>query len=1081
MNVKSSIYRQKIVFILATLLQVILLPCITLSQDYLFRQLRIEDGLSQSTILSSLQDRKGYMWFATRSGLNRYDGYKFMVYLNDPKDSTSLSDDGTNSIFEDRNGTLWIGTINGNINKYNRTTETFTYRNILSLIENVPEQTDEFYEYPLSFSRNQSSTITTITEDKQGNLWIGTWGNGIVTIDKNFKKINHFFADNKNRNGLPTNRVMDLLFDESGKLWIATFGGGLSRLSINKINSKDDFFFENFSTGNDQFSLPDSKLLTLFQDSEKNLWVGSYYGGLNFIEHSQLGLTPDNIKINIHRCPVISSGTFNNTVMAITEDNSHYLWIGTFGGGLIRYDKAKNKSIHFFNEPLNTNSLGDNDVLSLCVDRSGIVWAGSHLGSGITKIQPNNKMFHHIKHIAGNNNSLDDDVVWTIYQDKDNIIWIGTYKGGINKYDPATNKFFFIKKSGDQKSISSNHIRSIKEDRFGNLWIGTYDGGLNILNKKSGQLNVYKNNLNDPFSIGGNQVQDIFIESDNTYWIATFGGGLNKVVVDGNPITSKLKFIRYKTDPNNPNTISDNRVYKIFKSRNGVFWIGTYGGGLNSFDPQTGIFKRFLADSGKKENFNLKNLMTIMEDSEETMWLGAYGGGLTSFDRKTNLFKRYSIKDGITSSVIYGILEDENKNLWISSDDGLFKLNIATKDVKRFDIQDGLQSLEFSGGAYFKNNKNQLFFGGINGFNFFNPADIKTNQYIPPVVITSVKVFNEHYKGERSEIILDYKKNFLTFEFSSLDYSDPKDNQYSFILEGLQDKWQFVESSARVANYTNLSPGTYIFKVRGSNGDGLWNDKYASVKIIILNPFWQRWWFITFIILLIAILIYYISTLRIKNLLAIEKLKSKLAADLHDNVGSGLTEISILSEVASRNISHGQDTSTSELSKISEISRKLVDNMSDIVWVVNPNRDSLPDLIIRLKDSYGEVLNSLGISFRATNIDKIKDVKLTMDFKQNLYLIFKEAINNSVKHSNCKHIILDANFRNDILEMSVSDDGKGFDENNIRYGDGIKNISNRALLIGGKIKIKSSPDSGTNIRFIGRLGKINTLKFLLKK
>ena len=257
-----------------------------------------------------------------------------------------------------------------------------------------------------------------------------------------------------------------------------------------------------------------------------------------------------------------------------------------------------------------------------------------------------------------------------------------------------------------------------------------------------------------------------------------------------------------------------------------------------------------------------------------------------------------------------------------------------------------------------------------------------------------------------------------------MDYTDPQDNEYSFILEGLQDEWQVTESNSRIATYTNLSPGDYIFKVRGSNSDGVWSEDYASIRIKILYPFWERWWFISAMILLLAAFIYYLGTMKTKNLLAIEKLKSKVAADLHDNIGSGLTEITILSEVASRKNNIEQKIAGGELNKISDISRRLVDNMSDIVWVVNPSRDSLHDLILRLKDNYSDLLSSLGIHFKARNLEKLKDVKLPMDVKQNLYSIFKEAINNSIKHSNCKNITLEANLRNDVLEISLSDDGK---------------------------------------------------------
>ena len=804
--------KSKTFSLLITTVIMLLISSKVLAQDYVIKQLRIEDGLSQSTIFASLQDSKGYMWFATRSGLNRYDGYKFNLYFNDPKDSTSLSDDGTNSLYEDKNGNLWIGTIYGNINRFNRTTETFVYKNISELVELLPDQTDDFYEYPLSFSRNQKTTITSIAEDKDGRLWIGTWGNGVIVVDKNFKKYKHFYYDSNNPNELRTNRIMDLHFDKDGRLWIATFGGGLSRLTKSINNSKEIFSFETLLQGVDEFSLSDNKLLNIFEDSENNIWIGSYYGGLILIPSNQTKLPFGKAKINCQRCPVSASTLSRNTVMAFAEDKEHYLWIGTFGGGLIRYNHNKNKTLHFFNDPFNQNSLGDNDVLSLCTDRSGIIWAGSHLGAGITKIYKNNARFNHIKHDPRKENTLNDDVVWAIYKDKENILWIGTYKGGVNRYDIAVNNFSYINNSSANKKISSRHIRAIEEDIYGNLWVGTYDGGLNIINKKTYKSVVYKNNPADHSSIGANQVQDILIESDSVYWIATFGGGLNKVVVKGNPLNHKLRFEKFKNIQDDINSISDNRVYKLYRLRDGVFWICTYGGGLNSFDPITLKFKRYPINSGKDDKFNIQNLMTIHEDSDGLMWLGSYGGSLTSFDRKTEKFKRYSFQEDLTSGVVYGILEDDSKNLWISSDDGIFKLNLASKEIKRYDIQDGLQSLEYSGGAYFKDAEGILYFGGINGFNYFDPDKIKSNTFIPQVVITSIKVLNENVKGLPEELVLTHKKNFITFEFSSLDYSDPQDNQYSYILEGLQDEWQVTESSSRMATYTDLRPGTYIFK-----------------------------------------------------------------------------------------------------------------------------------------------------------------------------------------------------------------------------------------------------------------------------
>lgn len=1043
------------------------------SEDYRFTLIGIEQGLSQTTVNTSLQDFEGYMWFGTGNGLNKYDGYKFYVYINDPNDKTTISDDGISSLMEDKNKTLWVGTVGGNLNMYNRSTDGFVYQNISAYLQVIPQQKEDFYEYPLSFSRNQSFTITSIAEDKNGNLWIGTWGKGIVVINKNFKKIKHLFHTDDSLSVLPSNRIRKILCDTNGRIWIATFGSGLCLINEYSDNYTK-FDIRTFIHSSDKkYSLSDDKIISLYQDSKKNLWIGTFYGGLNFIPRIDQQDFNSDVQFLHYKNSSNPNSISNNTIMEITEDKNGNLWIGTFGGGLNKLDFDKTIFQHFLADPFESNSLADNDVLSVCIDKSGIVWAGSHLGKGITKIQKNKTKFNLISHIPGNLNSLNDGVVWAIHQDKNFNLWVGTYKGGVNFFDTQKRKFTFYK-NGSKERLSSNHVRVIKEDVYGNLWIGTYDGGLNILQKETGKIKVYKNDPANPNSLAGNQVQDIFIENKNTYWIGTFGGGLCKVVTDKNPFYEELKFYRIESDPNNSNSLSDNRVYKIFKDKEGIFWIGTFGGGLNKFNPIDNTFYNYKNIPGNDSSLSENNVMMVTEDSYGMLWIGTYGGGLVSMNKNTGVFRRYSSVNGFTSGVVYGIMEDRLKNLWISSDDGIFRFDLINHDFTRFDIQDGLQSLEFSGGAYLTNNKGEMFFGGIKGVNYFYPDSIEVNNYLPQVVITSIKIFNDNIRGARKELILNHDQNFITFDFASLDFSDPKDNQYAYMLEGLEDEWQLTNAQRRTASYTNLQPGTYTFKVRGSNSDGLWNENYASLSIIINPPFWQTWWFIILSVLIVASLLYYLSTIRIKNLLAIEKLKTKIAADLHDNVGSGLTEISILSEIATRNINSDSKKPEGEIKKISEISRQLVDNMSDIVWVVNPKRDSLHDLVTRLKDSYNETLSSLGIKLIVKNLDRLKEIKLPMDYKQNLFLIMKEAINNSIKHSRCSNLIVDTSVRTNALEITITDDGIGMEEPYYNMGNGIYNMNERAKQIDGKIKIKSSKNEGTQVKFIGKLTKTLT-------
>jgi streptogramin lyase/two-component sensor histidine kinase len=662
-----------------------------------------------------------------------------------------------------------------------------------------------------------------------------------------------------------------------------------------------------------------------------------------------------------------------------------------------------------------------------------------------------------------NENSLSDDVVWSVYKDSNDNIWIGTYRGGLNKYDRKNNKFTFYKADPSKRnSLNDNHIRSLHMDKKGNLWIGTYSAGLNKYVPSEGRFYHYLNDPADKKSIGANQILKIEEDADGIMWIAAFGGGLNKFIPEKN------EFVRYMHDPSDERSLRDDRVYSLHIDRKGNLWVGTFGGGLSKFNKETETFTHYFHKSADDNSLSHNRVMAICEDSNGMIWIGTHGGGLNKLDPSTNKIKRYGKTAGLSSDVVYGILEDKNKNIWLSSEDGIFRMNLGTEYISHFEIQDGLQGLEYSGGAYFKSGDGELFFGGINGLNYFYPENIVENQYIPPIVITSVRIFNESLNGDRDELQLKYNENFVSFEFAALDFTHPPDNHYQYMLEGLDKEWQYAKSNMRVATYTNLAPGDYVFRVKGSNNDDLWNTEGITVAISIMPPFWKTWWFIALAILLIGSALYFLSTVRIKNQLFIERLKTKLAADLHDNVGSGLTEISILSELAKHKVSNG---GSNELKHISEISRHLVDNMSDIVWVVNPRRDSLYDLIIRLKDNYGEVLSSMGISFKTQNLEKLSSLKLPMEYRQNLYLIFKEAINNCIKHSGCKKLTLESNLRGDVLEIALKDDGSGFNLRDKNSGDGLKNIDRRAEEIGGKVKVKTSPEEGTTLTFLGRVPK----------
>jgi ligand-binding sensor domain-containing protein/two-component sensor histidine kinase len=1057
-------------------------------EEYTFKQFGIKDGLSQTSISAIIQDSKGFMWFGTLNGLNKFDGYSFTVYTHQPNDTTSISANGITAIYEDQDGMLWIGTTDGILNKFDRTTEIFYRHEIANRVTVPASKAKEYYEYPISFSRNNSNTITTIAEDNTGKLWLGTWGKGLFRFNKKNGEIRHFYFDNSNPHSLSYNRIMSILVDSEGTIWVGTFGGGLNKVSfsegIHKHSSvvEEIHFIQYKQNPLNRNSLSDNKVISLFEDRFHSIWIGTYDGGLNQLKESQKNLHPADAVFNSYKHNRRNDKSLgNNTVMAITGDTRGYLWIGTFGGGLNSFDYKTNSFLRFLHDPFNANSITDNDVLSICEDRSGIIWIGTHLGEGISKLERSKLKFGLIQRKPLLTNTLSDKVVWAIYEDEEAMLWIGTYRGGLNRYDRYKNKFTSYKHdSFDRNSLSDDHIRSIKGDKFGNLWLGTYSGGLNRFEKRTGKFTVFKHDPENKFSIAANQILSIHIDKDNIVWLATFGGGLNYFDLKEAINSGQVRFNSFRHNPSDSNSISDDRVYNLFEDNNGTLWIGTFGGGINRFDKKSGKFESLRSDPKISGSLSDNRVLSVYTDSRGILWAGTYGGGLNRYNSETNTFKRYSAQDGLTSDVVYGVLEDENNNLWISTDNGLFKYNFESGHFTNYSLFDGLQSLEFSGGAFFKSTKGELFFGGIDGVNHFFPANVQDNPVIPQIAVTSIKIFNQPIKGEKNRLALPYNQNSFTFEFAALEFTNPANNQYVYILEGYDKDWQYTDASIRMVNYTNLSPGKYYFKVTGSNNDGVWNPVPAVVEIEIFPPLWQRWWFVSLSILLIAGLIYYIGSLRVKNLLAIEKLKTKLAADLHDNIGAGLTEISILSELASSKYSRIPNGSSEDLKNISELARQLVDNMSDIVWVVNPKRDSLYDLIVRLKDTYSEFLSSIGITFKTSNLEKLKGIKLPMDYRQHLYLIFKEAINNSVKHSKCKKIFLDVNLHGDNIELTLTDDGIGILKENSEIGDGLTNIRNRAESIGGKLQWESIPGHGTKIRFVGRIDKVGILKSIFK-
>ncbi|MDX1700091.1 MAG: sigma 54-interacting transcriptional regulator, partial [Melioribacteraceae bacterium] len=524
---------------------------------------------------------------------------------------------------------------------------------------------------------------------------------------------------------------------------------------------------------------------------------------------------------------------------------------------------------------------------------SGTMWIGTY-GSGIDKITRGAGEFILYKYVANEQNSLSHPIVWSIYEDDDEVLWIGTHGGGLNKFDRKNNRYTHYRNDpNNQNSLSNNIVRVVFQDRDGIFWIGTHGGGINKFNPNTNEFIRFEHNRNNPNSLAFNEIRCIYEDSDGLIWIGTYGQGMDKFDRD------TRTFIHYKNDPSDNKSLSNNFVRTIHEDQSGFLWIGTEGGGLNKFNKASNSFERFISDAYDTSSISNDYIFTIHEDNSGILWLGTWGGGLNRFDPKTKKARYFNTNDGLPSNAIYGILEDESGNLWLSSNNGITRFDPRTKSITNYNVKDGLQNNEFNGGSYFKSGSGEMFFGGIDGFNSFYPANIKDNKFIPPVLITSFQKFNEEVEFERpiysvENIILSYEDYVFSFEFASLDFSVPEKNKYLYKMEGLDKSWIGTGSSRRFATYTTLSPGDYTFRVKGTNSDGVWNETGASINITIKPPFWMTWWFRSLAIISLILAVLGLYKLRVKRL---EEKRKALAERLEEKTKHSNELRSALSEV----------------------------------------------------------------------------------------------------------------------------------------------------------------------------------------
>jgi ligand-binding sensor domain-containing protein/signal transduction histidine kinase len=797
---------------------------LALKENLRFQRLSVKDGLSQNTVKCIIQDSRGFIWFGTSDGLNRYDGSTFHKYRHDPDNPFSLSHNVVASLAVDQSGTLWVGTNGGGLNKFDRTTER------MSRFQNDPSD-------PRSLSDDRVTAICP-SRKSPSILWLGTESGGLNRFDIGSGQSTRYRHDPNDPNSLGAGFVRAVWEDISGIVWIGTDGG------LNRLDSGTGQMRRYAHDLKGAGSLSNNYVNVLLEDRAGNIWIGTD-GGLNL-------LTPSAARFEAYRnIAGDPSSLSSNLVRALVEDAAGTIWVGTFDGGLNRFDRQTKTFDRFQNEPHNSDSLSYNSVASLYADRTGILWIGTYT-QGINKYDRQRNQFALFRNDPSDPDSLNSNIVKALYEDRAGVLWVGTNFGGLNRLDRNTGKFIhFLNDPSDPGSLSNNWVTSILEDTAGTLWVGT----VTELNKRDPRARRFRRSFPaptglEPFTGNYNGMMTILEDRTETLWVGAPRGLCQLDRTTG-------LFTCYQHDPRNPNTMSSDLIMCLYEDSAGRLWVGTQKG-LNLMDRRQGTFRRYLHDPKKPDGLSSDDICSLYESPSTPgiLWICTFGGGLNKLKVATGEVKCYREKDGLPNDVVYTILEDAGGNFWMSTNSGISRFNPVKETFKNYDTRDGVQGNEFNR-AWCKSRTGEMFFGGMDGFNAFYPEEIKDDSYVPPVFITDLKIFNKSVpigRGadgrdiltksilETKSIALSYRDSVFSLEFAALNFSIPEKSLYTYTLEGADSDWIYTDAGRRSATYTKLGGGTYLFKVRASNNDGVWNEQGASLKIVIKPPVWKTWW-----------------------------------------------------------------------------------------------------------------------------------------------------------------------------------------------------------------------------------------------
>ncbi len=1034
---------------------------------YGYNGLDTENGLSNNSVNCILQDSRGYMWFSTYYGLNRYNGYDIKTFYSTSDKEETLSSNFITQLIEDNEGDIWVGT-NFGLNKYDKDTEKFTryWAND---------------EQPAALSNNQ---IGALLLDSRGQMWIGTMGGGLHYYHKQIDGFSCFMQNDSIDSNI--NTISAMTEGYNGEIWIGTYGNGLSM-----FNPKEHFFIN--------FEFPTMQINSLLDDGIGSIWIATDNMGLYRFDkemkvYERFDMKGSKVKTNL------------NIILSLTLDKDGTILAAIDGGGIISIDPVKKEVINNTDHNDAFSQLDTKAIFSIYIDSNGLYWVGT-IGKGVRIINMERNRFQHYTHQALNNKSISDNVILSLLQDSKERIWIGTDGGGLNLFDTSTETF----KSFNQlpSNLKSNVIKRIFEDDENNIWLGTYGSGLAKLNERTNELTTY-----NPGNILNNEAISISVWSicqrkSGKLWIGTLGNGLYEFD------TKEKTFVHLKELYPELDDVMNDYILSLFVDSHKNLWIGT-SNGIYVWLNNEQKYIRYLFDRVNDSGVGKNAILYIYESNDGQVWIGSNGGGIFKINPENGDIINLTISDGLAQEQVYDILEVDEGVLWFATHGGLTKYEHETGRFQNYDTRDGLLGSTFNKLLYTSYGK--LMVGGVKGLNVFDPNVIKVNNNVPKVLLSELYINNSPVKAgdenspllqniaDTKEIVLNHKQTNIGIEFVAINYFISEKNSYSYVLENSSEEWSKA-SSNRLVKYNNLKPGEYTFKVKAANNDGVWSNSDTVLKIKVLAPWWKRWYAYLAYFLIIgtamfAYIRYTVLWIDLRRKLEFEVMEREKIKELNQMRLQFFTNISHEFRTPLTLISGPLETLKKKLSletdeqklfniayKNTNLLLRLVNQVMDFRKVETGSMElniASGDIVSCIKD-YGESFRYMAVERNMNFIIESNIDSLTVQFDEDIiekvvYNLLSNAFKYGKEQGNVTlhiHLSQETIIEKQNLLIKVSDNGDGIDSDNPeevfkqykRFKQANKNIAGTGIglpltkslveLHGGRITVDSSKEIGT--------------------